>query len=103
MSSIKILQINVNRSSSTTENVLQLAIELNIYIIAVQEPWITQNPNSNEFRSINHLGFKQVLPNYGTFRPRTLFYVVRNIRANLAPSLLQDPNCIILDLIDLKC
>ena len=35
---LKILQINVNRNPSTTEHVLQLAIELNISILAIQEP-----------------------------------------------------------------
>ncbi len=96
----RVLQINVNRSSSTTENILQLAIELNISILAVQEPWTIQNPNSSEFRSINHRGFIQVLPNYGTYRPRTLFYISSNIRANLAPNSPQDPDCTIIDLVD---
>ena len=101
MSNIKVLQINVNWNPNTTENVLQTAIELNIKILAVQEPW-TIKDNSNEYRSINHSSFKQVLPNYGAFRPRTLFYISREFRANLAPISPQDPDCIILDLIELN-
>ncbi len=54
---IKILQINVNRNASTTESVLQMAIELEIKILVVQEPWVIMN-NSNEYRSVNHSSFK---------------------------------------------
>lgn len=35
MSGIKILQINVNRNAITTENILNMAIELNISILAI--------------------------------------------------------------------
>src|ERR1700709_1878726 len=97
--SCKILQINVNRNSITTENILQMAIELNIKILAIQEPWVISN-NSNEFRSINHPSFKQLLPNYSTFRPRVLFYISREYIVNLAPISLVDPDCIIIDLIN---
>ena len=37
MISTKILQINVNRNAITTENILNMAIELNISILAIQE------------------------------------------------------------------
>jgi hypothetical protein len=40
-SNIRILQINLNRSQAAIENTLQIAIELKIDIIVVQEPWIT--------------------------------------------------------------
>jgi hypothetical protein len=97
--SCKILQINVNRNSITTENILQMAIELNIKILAIQEPWVISN-NSNEFRSINHPSFKQLFPNYSTFRPRVLFYISREYTVNLASISPLDPDCIIIDLID---
>ena len=35
MSSSKILQINVNRNAITIENILNIAIELNISILAI--------------------------------------------------------------------
>src|SRR6201746_2843977 len=98
--SCKILQINVNRNSTTTENILQMAIELNIKILAIQEPWVI--PNSNKFRSINHPSFKQLFPNYSTFRPRVLFYISREYIVNLAPISPLDPDCIIIDLINLN-
>ena len=98
--SCKILQINVNRNSITTENILQMAIELNIKILAIQEPWVISN--SNEFRSINHPSFKQLFPNYSTFRPRVLFYISREYIVNLVPISPLDPDCIIIDLIDLN-
>src|ERR1700710_706903 len=97
--SCKILQINVNRNSITTENILQMAIELNIKILAIQEPWVIIN-NSNKFRSINHSSFKQLLPNYSTFRPRVLFYILKDYKVNLASILPLDPNCIIINIIN---
>ena len=36
-SSIKILQVNVNRSSAATESALQLAVELKIDLLVIQE------------------------------------------------------------------
>lgn len=96
-SEIKTLQINVNRSLTTTEHVLQLAIELNISILAIQEPWTTTG-NSDGFRTVNHSSFKQVLPNYGSLRPRVVFYVSDVLSTSIAPSSPQDPDCVIIDL-----
>ena len=76
-----------------------MAIELNITILAIQEPWVISN-NSNEYRSINHPSFKQLFPNYSTFRPRVLFYISREYIVNLAPISPLDPDCIIIDLIN---
>src|ERR1700710_3012358 len=99
--SCKILQINVNRNSITIENILQIAIELNITILAIQEPWVIIN-NSNKYRSINYPSFKQLLLNYSTFRPRVLFYILKDYKVNLASISLLDPNYIIINLIDLN-
>ena len=88
----------MNKSLSTTEHVLQLAIELNISILAIQEPW-TIGSEAKGFRSVNHTSFKQVLPNYGSFRPRALFYIIDIVSTTLVPSLLQNPDYIIIDLI----
>ena len=95
----KVLHINVNRNPSTTEYILDIAIELYIKIVAVQEPWTIKN-NSNEYRSINHSSFIQILPNYRPFRPRTLFYIVKDYRASLASNSPKDPDCIIIDIED---
>src|ERR1700710_695773 len=77
-----------------------MAIELNIKILAIQEPWVISN--SNEFRSINHPSFKQLFPNYSTFRPRVLFYISREYIVNLVPISPLNPDCIIIDLINLN-
>ena len=97
--SCKILQTNINRNSITIENICQMTIELNIKILAIQEPQIISN-NSNEFRSINYSSFKQLFSNYNTFRPRVLFYILKDYKVNLVSILLIDPNCIIIDIID---
>jgi len=96
MSNIKILQLNTNRNSLTTENVLELAIELDIKILAIQELWVIDQTDS--YRSINYPSFKQVFPEYSAYRPRVMFYIVKGIRTNLAPTSPKDPDCIIIDL-----
>jgi len=96
MSNIKILQLNTNRNSLTTENVLELAIELDIQILAIQEPWVIDQTDS--YRSVNHASFKQLFPEYSAFRPRVMFYVIKDLKTNLAPSSPKDPDCIIIDL-----
>ena len=59
----RIIQVNLNRSLPTTESALQIAIELNIDIIAVQEPCIINNKELNRLedyttaRSVNHSSF----------------------------------------------
>jgi hypothetical protein len=75
-SNTRILQVNLNRSSATTKSVLQLAIELKINLILVQEPWIiSENPDYSNSRSISHSSFSQILPTTIGFRPRTLAYI----------------------------
>jgi len=98
MSNIKILQLNTNRNSLTTENVLELAIELDIQILAIQEPWVIDQTDS--YRSVNHASFKQLFPEYSAFRPRVMLYVVKDLKVSLAPSSPKDPDCIIIDLIE---
>jgi len=44
--SSKILQINVNKATPITESVLQIALELDIDIILIQEPIIFSSSNS---------------------------------------------------------
>ena len=43
----RIIQVNLNRSQAATENTLQLAIELKVDIIVVQEPFITRSDDGN--------------------------------------------------------
>ena len=69
--SCKILHFNTNRNASTTENVLQEAIKLDISILAIQEPWVIET--SSIYRSINHPSFNQVFSDFSTFRPRVMF------------------------------
>ena len=76
---VKVLQVNVNRNSSTTENVLQIAIELDIKVLVIQEPWVIAGNNNQEYYSIIYSSYFQILPNYGTLRPRTLFYIAREL------------------------
>ena len=95
---VKVLQVNVNRNSSTTENVLQTAIELDIKVLVIQEPWVIAGNNNREYRSIIYSSYFQILPNYGTLRPRTLFYIACKLQASLASNSPSDPDCLIIDL-----
>ena len=74
---LKVLQINLNRSAAATESALDLAIGLNVDIIAVQEPWVFPNPDGDFIitRLVIHQGFTQILLKHGSLRPRTLFYI----------------------------
>ena len=54
---VKVLQVNMNRNSTTTENVLELAIELDIKVLVVQEPWVITGDNNREYRSIIYPSF----------------------------------------------
>ena len=69
----------MNRNSATTENVLELAIELDIKVLVVQEPWVIIGDNNREYRSIIYPSFYQILLNYSTLRPRTLIYIAREL------------------------
>jgi hypothetical protein len=97
----KILQINTNRNSATTEHVLQVAIKLNISILAVQEPWVIQT--STSYRSVNYTSFTQVFPNFdSTIRPRAIFYILKSYKISLALNSPKDPDYVIINLIDLN-
>ena len=96
---VKVLQVNVNYNSSTTENVLQIAIELDIKVLVIQELWvIVRDSNNRKYRSIIYSSYYQILPNYGTLRPRTLIYVARELQASLAQNSPSNPNYLIIDL-----
>ena len=100
-SSIKTLQINLNRSAAATKSALDLAIELKVDIIAVQEPWVFPNPDGDytTTRSVIHQGFVQILPFHGSLRPRTLFYISKALSfINIAKESPQDPDCLIIDI-----
>ena len=103
-SNFKLIQINLNRSQAATESVLQLAIELKVDLIIVQEPWI-YSPNPIDYsnsRSVLHQGFTQILPRNNNLRPRTLAYISREFKplVCLAASSPLDPDFLIIDIIE---
>lgn len=75
---IKIISINVNKSSPPTENALNIAIERNTDIILVQEPWFYSKSPADwrDQQSTKHPSFTQIFPNaIGSERPRTMAYI----------------------------
>ncbi|KAF1980636.1 DNase I-like protein, partial [Aulographum hederae CBS 113979] len=88
-----------------TESALQLAIELKVDIIAVQEPWnLGSSQNLRDFtgsnrRSISHRSFTQILPE-GNIRPRVMLYAARELQAQIStsPSFPTDPDCLLLSI-----
>lgn len=95
-SSIKVLQVNLNKSQAATESALQAAIETKVDLILVQEPWLYNQGvvSFEESYSINHPSFTQLLPRNRILRPRTLVYVSRSFKplVSLATSSLDDPD-----------
>ena len=72
---LKTLQINTNRSQSVTEHCLQMCIEQEVDLLAIQEPWIISNTDDyTDARSIAHSSFVQILPRSSRLRPRVLVY-----------------------------
>jgi hypothetical protein len=62
-SSIKVLQVNLNRSQLATENTLQTTIELGVDLVVVQEPWLAPSTSQDysQAYSIGHSSFSQLL------------------------------------------
>jgi ribonuclease HI len=104
-SSLKILQVNLNKSSEATESALQIAVEQKVDLIIVQEPWLTgphEPPDYSNTRSTLHQAFTQILPHIPNkrLRPRTLVYVSRSFRplVSLVASSPQDPDLLVVDI-----
>jgi hypothetical protein len=103
-SSLRILQVNLNRSAPATESALQVAIELKIDLIIVQEPWLTPRPpditNYSNTRSVLHPSFSQILPADLTYRPRTLVYIARSLKplVTIASSSPRDSDLLVVDI-----
>ena len=101
--SFRVLQVNLNRNSTATESALQVAVELKVDLIVVQEPWTTTNVDHSFIRSILHPSFTQLLPTDVTLRPRTLVYVARSFRPTVAISdCPSDPDLLVINIIEGK-
>ena len=78
--------MNLNRSPVATESALQVAIELKIDVLFIQEPWIIQSDLSDDYstaRSVSHSSFTRILPVHSKLRPRTLVYVSERLQNQL--------------------
>ena len=84
---LKILQINVNRSSSATKSALDLAIKVDAKIVAVQEPWLLKRSSYLSTRSIAHQNFTQILPTPKdtSLKLRVLFYIRKDLKTEVNP------------------
>ncbi|KAI0999678.1 hypothetical protein K3495_g8518 [Podosphaera aphanis] len=81
---IKIIQCNLNKSKQATESTLQLAIELGVQILAVQEPWVPYLKEGEKYQgaqSISHPCFIQIssTSNDNSIRPRTMLYLSKQL------------------------
>jgi hypothetical protein len=50
--SIRVLQVNLNRSQFAIESALQLAIESNIDLILVQEHWLARKNQEDSYEQV---------------------------------------------------
>ena len=99
--------MNLNCSAIATESALQVAVELKIDLLVVQEPWVTPRTQGQDFtssRSVLHSSFSQILPANLSLRPRTLVYVARGFRllVSLAAASPYDPDLLAIDIIEGK-
>lgn len=104
--SFKVLQANLNRSAPATESALQMAIELKIDLLVIQEPRILHQSipegNYSNARSIAHPSFSQILPASLEFRPRTLVYVAKSFKplVTISSSSPKDSDLLVIDIIE---
>ena len=89
---LKVLQINVNRDSPTTESALDLAIKVDAKIVAVQEPWLPKGSSYANTRSTAHQDFTQISPTLedSSLRPRVLFYIRKDLEVEVNPFISDD-------------
>jgi hypothetical protein len=103
-STTRVIQVNLNRSAIATESVLQVAIELKVDIVVVQEPCLIPKSQDNytTTRSVLHSAFHQILPADLSLRPRTLVYVAKNYTpiVNIASISPKDSDLLIIDIIE---
>ncbi|KAH7548829.1 hypothetical protein BM1_10854 [Bipolaris maydis] len=86
-SSIVIAFKSEEEAKKIGKSTLQLAIELKVDIIAIQEPWIAPSSSNNYEapRSIAHQSFYQIFPKVDpNLRPRALFYISRSLTAEVS-------------------
>jgi ribonuclease HI len=104
-SSIRVLQVNLNKSQAATESALQVAIETRVDLILVQEPWLYTSgqrelSSYEDLYSTQHPSFTQLYPRNRALRPRTLVYVSKSFKplVSLATSSPNDPDIQVIDI-----
>ena len=89
LDNLRILQANLNRDARATESALQLAVELSVDLVVIQEPRIITHRKHDytDCRSVNHPSFSQLLPQHVPthLRPRVMLYVSRFLNAQVNP------------------
>ena len=101
--SIKVLQVNLNKSSIATESALQLAIELKVDLALVQEQWLVPRDPKKDYsntRLVLYPSFTQILLIIQELRPRTLAYIARGFKPIVSLVPIVDPDILILDIIE---
>ena len=106
-SSFKVLQVNLNYSTLATESALQVAVELKVDLLVVQELQIVPrdpDQDSTSICSVLYPSFTQILLANLSFRPRTLVYMARSfcLLVSLTASSPQDPDLLVVDIIEGK-
>src|SRR5437588_10304431 len=88
---IRILQHNCNRNIYAMHSCLE-TIAKSADIVIIQEPWTGGSEDSQNFHSIWHPSFHQLL-SATTHRPRTLTYISNTnpyLKASLQPNICND-------------
>jgi hypothetical protein len=90
LDNLRILQVNLNIAPPATESTLQLAVELAIDLVIVQEPVLYSSVRGDfsDCRSVSHQSFSQIFPQPlpSSIRPRVMAYVSRSLEAQVSPA-----------------
>lgn len=84
---LRLMQANLNKAKASVESALQLAVELAVDLIVVQEPMVITEDGMDysNCRSINHPSFSQLFPQHlpSSLRPRVMLYISRSLNAQV--------------------
>src|SRR3954454_15327526 len=107
MMRLKVTQHNTNRQDVAHHSVLQQALEGQIDVVLLQEPYFPGNQNSGFF-TIGHPAFYTVLPHPTLqdckIRPRVMAYIRKNSGLEFTPKydLCNDPDLQIIEVYGLE-
>lgn len=98
---LHICQHNAARGMQILQSLFEVAMKEEASLIFVQEPYLFQNKQTQQYHPITHPGFIPILPSTDTrIRPRTITYIKQFFEFEVTPrfDIINDPDLQILEL-----